>query len=128
MKKVIYTLFITLTVLLSTGCSSSGNPEITAMNKADIFEVGKTTISDVEARLGGTHFMFDKEDGVKKYVYTGGKHGMFYSGKNRTHVLFFDKNRVLTSQELITKRNYVDPDIANMGASLMQAYRNGQYQ
>ncbi len=92
------------------------------MNKGDIFTVGTSTINDVEAKLGGTHFMFDKENGVSKYVYTGGKHGMFYSGKNRTLVLLFDEAKVLISQELITRHNYVDSDIAAMGERLMSQY------
>ena len=87
------------------------------MNSSGKFEIGKTTISDVEQQLGTTFLVYDKEDGIKKYVYTANKTGMFIFGrKRRTLVLYFDKNSILIKEELHTSVYYVDPDIVKFGA------------
>ena len=116
-KKVLLAGMLIFSTLFISGCGSSGSPQVLNMNDSGKFVIGKTTISDVEKQLGGTMFMFDKADGVKKYVYTAKKRGIFKIGrKYRTLALYFDKNSILTKEELHTEMRYTDPDIMHIGA------------
>jgi len=120
-NKIIYTIIITIIMALVTGCATiSGNPEVANMDNADKFEISKTTMKDVKAYLGECSLVFDKENGVKKYVYTGVVLETYSNG--RTLVLYFDKDKVLIKKELIIKHYYVDPDVQKMMDDLVKGH------
>lgn len=141
MKKILWSCFCIATMTALTGCGGisyqTGQTSISTLNDVDKYTIGKTTLDEVQNELGGTNFIFEKDDGATKYVWqsenteygisptafipiVGGITGA--SVQNSTHrktlALTFDKNNVL-SYKFFKSGDYLDPDIAKMTTQMM---------
>nr|WP_316721762.1 hypothetical protein [Sulfurospirillum sp. 'SP'] len=142
MKKISFFLFLILTLGLLTGCAAmsyqTGHSSVQNMRSADKYVVGQTTLNEVQEELGATMYIFEKENGTKKYVWqseviensvnstafipivgmvTGAN---LKETTNRTTLaLTFDKNNMLI-QKSLKNGDYLDPDIAAMASQMMQ--------
>ena len=134
-------------MLALTGCGAisyqSGHSGVGNMNDGDKYIIGKTTLDEVQNELGGTSFVFEKNDGTTKYVWqsenneygsispvafipiVGGIAGasMKDTTNRKTLALTFDKSNILI-QKSFKSGDYLDPDIAKMGTQMMnQMYK-----
>ncbi|MBN9288132.1 MAG: hypothetical protein BGO43_13390 [Gammaproteobacteria bacterium 39-13] len=70
MKKKI--ALLSLTTLLLTGCASTGNPSISALDSAQVATMinnGKTTKADIRAQFGDPSNVDFNQDGSEKWSY-----------------------------------------------------------
>ena len=142
MRKISFFLFSVLTLSLLTGCAAmsyqTGHSSVQNMQSADKYIVGQTTLNEVQEEIGATMYIFDKDNGTKKYVWQSEVTensinstafipivGMVTGANlrettNRTTLaLTFDKNNILI-QKSLKNGNYLDPDIAAMASQIMQ--------
>ena len=116
----------------------TGHSSVQNMQSADKYIVGQTTLNEVQEEIGATMYIFDKDNGTKKYVWQSEVTensinstafipivGMVTGANirettNRTTLaLTFDKNNILI-QKSLKNGNYLDPDIAAMASQIMQ--------
>ena len=139
MKKKLSMLLIALSVIMFNGCYSSGismqtqTSTIDGITNTSSFVIGTTTEESILEELGGTPHVYNKADGVTKYIWVSKQMNMKSNGfmsmsvktenKQKLLILKFGKNKILTYKKLITKDGYIDPDMAktqqNMGGMMM---------
>lgn len=146
MKKLLWSCLCIVGSIVLSGCGAmsyqAGHSKIGNMTSADLFTIGKTTLDEVHNELGGTSFIFDKGDGVTKYVWQSESSSLginptayipvvgAFTGasiqetSNRnTLALTFDKNNILVAK-FFKSGDYQDPDISKMTAQMMnQVYK-----